>query len=163
MNTTRALNRHRSLLAKSGIMNEVILPYIQNGEIDLAFNFDLAFAIVRGVNEGNPSLITEQVIKGQQVFPESRYAMFTTNHDMDRLMTQLGNDAQKVKAAASVYLTLPGVPFIYYGEEIGMQGYAPDSGGRLPMQWSGGQNAGLSKRTGVATSRCWIRDSECAK
>jgi glycosidase len=63
---------------------------------------------------------------------------------MDRLLTQLGGNTQKAKAAASVYLTLPGVPFIYYGEEVGLQGTAPDSGGRLPMQWSGGQNAGFS-------------------
>jgi glycosidase len=125
--------------------NEVVLPYVQDEEIDLAFNFDLAFGTVKAIKEENPELITGQVVKDQQTFPDGRYGLFLANHDMDRLLTQLDGNAQQAKAAASVYLTLPGVPFIYYGEEIGMQGYAPDSGGRLPMQWTGGQNAGFSQ------------------
>ena len=32
----------------------------------------------------------------------------------------------KMKVLAGMYLTLPGVPFIYYGEEIGMTGEKPD-------------------------------------
>lgn len=127
--------------------NEVVIPYVQNGEIDLAFNFDLAFAIIRGLNEANASVIIEQVNKGRAMFPKGQYGIFSANHDMDRLLTQLNSDPQKAKAAASITLTLPGVPFIYYGEEIGLKGYAPDSGGRLPMQWSGEQNSGFSVTT----------------
>lgn len=124
--------------------NEVILPYVADEEIDLAFNFDLAFTAIRAINEGDPAPISEQVRDAKVTFPDGRYAIFLANHDMDRLLTQFGGNTQKARAAASIYLTLPGTPFIYYGEEIGMQGYAPDSGGRLPMQWSGGQNAGFT-------------------
>jgi glycosidase len=42
---------------------------------------------------------------------------------------------------------LPGTPFIYYGEEIGMQGQKPDEDLRLPMQWSNTENAGFSADT----------------
>lgn len=38
--------------------------------------------------------------------------------------------------AASIYLTLPGNPFIYYGEEIGMYGEKPDENIREPFKWS---------------------------
>ena len=38
--------------------------------------------------------------------------------------------------AASFYLTLPGVPFVYYGEEIGMAANTPDPELRTPMQWT---------------------------
>ncbi len=44
-------------------------------------------------------------------------------------------DLNKAKVAADLLLTLPGVPFIYYGEEIGMQGIKPDERIRTPMQW----------------------------
>jgi glycosidase len=59
-------------------------------------------------------------------------------------MTQFGDELGKGKVAASLYLTLPGVPFIYYGEEIGMIGDAPDEQGRRPMQWNTESYAGFS-------------------
>lgn len=130
--------------------NEIVVPYIRNREVDLAFNFDLSFSIIKGINENNPAIIMEQVQKAKDLFPDGRYGAFITNHDMERAITQLGGDPEKAKAAASIYLTQPGVPFIYYGEEIGMGGIAPDEQCRLPMQWSSDQNAGFT------TTNPWI-------
>jgi alpha-amylase len=124
--------------------NTVVAPYIKNKEVDLAFNFDLSAAILQGINEANPGIITAEIQRSKDLFPESRYGIFATNHDMERVVTQLGNNLQKAKVAASIYLTLPGVPFIYYGEEIGMSGIAPDEQCRLPMQWTSNQYAGFS-------------------
>ena len=124
--------------------NEIVVPYLKNHEVDLAFNFDLSSAIIRGINENNPAIITEQVQKGKDLFPDGRYGGFVTNHDMERAITQLGGDPEKAKAAASIYLTLPGVPFIYYGEEIGLAGVAPDEQCRLPMHWTSERYAGFS-------------------
>jgi glycosidase len=59
-------------------------------------------------------------------------------------MSQLGEDPGQARVAASIYLTLPGVPFIYYGEEIGMTGRKPDEQLRTPMQWSGEEGAGFT-------------------
>jgi alpha-amylase len=124
--------------------DHIAASYVINREMDLAFEFDLAFALVAGVNNGTADGIRQVLINGTSLFPTGQYGTFITNHDMARVMTQLGGDAGKAKAAASIYLTLPGVPFIYYGEEIGMVGEAPDEQGRRPMQWTGGRNAGFS-------------------
>jgi glycosidase len=59
-------------------------------------------------------------------------------------MTQLKNDPNKVKVAASMLLTSPGVPFIYYGEEVGLEGQKPDEDIRRPMQWSAEKYSGFS-------------------
>jgi glycosidase len=61
-------------------------------------------------------------------------------------MTQLGDPA-KARVAASAMLMLPGMPFVYYGEEIGMVGAKPDETIRTPMQWSA--NAGIGFTSGT--------------
>ncbi|NKO01073.1 alpha-amylase family glycosyl hydrolase, partial [Weissella cibaria] len=62
-------------------------------------------------------------------------APFLTNHDMDRVMSKI-DDLNKMKLAAGILLTMPGNPFIYYGEEIGMKGEKPDEYIREPFRWS---------------------------
>jgi len=59
-------------------------------------------------------------------------------------MTVLGGDAGRARVAASAMLMLPGIPFVYYGEEIGMVGAKPDEMIRTPMQWSTESNAGFT-------------------
>ncbi|MDQ4099609.1 MAG: DUF3459 domain-containing protein, partial [Chloroflexota bacterium] len=44
----------------------------------------------------------------------------------------------------TLLLTLPGTPFLYYGEEIGMIGTKPDERIRTPMQWSPAPGAGFT-------------------
>ena len=50
-------------------------------------------------------------------------------------MSQLEGDPQHMRTAAAMLLTLPGQPFIYYGEELGMRGEKPDEHLREPMRW----------------------------
>jgi glycosidase len=59
-------------------------------------------------------------------------------------MSALAGSRERARVAATALLTLPGLPFIYYGEEIGMQGEKPDERIRTPMQWNGEQNAGFT-------------------
>jgi len=73
----------------------------------------------------------------QRAEPAWRWAPFQRNHDQTRTLTALGNDTAGARIAATILLTLPGVPFVYYGEEIGMTGDKPDERLRTPMQWNG--------------------------
>jgi glycosidase len=59
-------------------------------------------------------------------------------------MTALGDDTAGARLAATILLTLPGVPFVYYGEEIGMTGDKPDERLRTPMQWAQAPAAGFT-------------------
>ena len=63
-------------------------------------------------------------------------APFLSNHDQTRVMNVLGEDVNKMKVAAAIYLNLPGTPYIYYGEELGMTGTKPDERIREPFLWS---------------------------
>jgi alpha-amylase len=119
----------------------VVVPWVANHEIDLAFDFDLSAAMLASVIDENSSRILDTLRSGTSQFPEGQYGTFLTNHDMMRVVYQLGGNPEEAKVAASLYLVLPGVPFIYYGEEIGMASKKID---RLPMQWSASQYAGFS-------------------
>lgn len=121
-----------------------VVPYVANGEMDLAFEFSLAEAIIAGVKAGNPAWFSRVLQQVEATYPRHRYATFLTNHDQNRVMSQLRGDRDKAQLAATLLLTLPGVPFIYYGEEIGMTGQKPDEMIRTPMQWSTGENAGFT-------------------
>ncbi|MDO8595423.1 MAG: alpha-amylase family glycosyl hydrolase, partial [Sulfuricaulis sp.] len=80
-----------------------------------------------------------------------RLAIASGNHDLPRLA--YNRSPAECAVALAAVLTLPGVPFIYYGDEIGMR-YQPDlvskeggynrTGTRTPMQWTAGRNAGFS-------------------
>jgi glycosidase len=62
-------------------------------------------------------------------------APFLSNHDQNRVMSQLDGNAAHMRVAAALLLTLPGHPFVYYGEELGMRGVKPDPDLREPMRW----------------------------
>jgi glycosidase len=79
--------------------------------------------------------------------PSQRWASFLTNHDQPRVMTVLGGNVDEAKIAATALLTLPGIPFVYYGEEIGMSGNKPDERIRTPMQWADEPGGGFTTAT----------------
>ena len=59
---------------------------------------------------------------------------FLNNHDQTRTVSYLGS-VEKAKLAAAIQFTLPGMPFIYYGEELGQQSNNNDPNRREPMDW----------------------------
>lgn len=56
------------------------------------------------------------------------------NHDMDRIATRAGSQ-ENARLAAALLMTLPGTPFIYYGDELGQYGQSPDGNRREPFDW----------------------------
>ena len=124
-----------------------IIPYVQHDRLDACFEFDLAGSIIGAVNDNNPDYIKNQLNTIWKSYPRLQHGTFLTNHDMDRIFSQFGSNTEKMKLAASIYLTLPGVPFVYYGEEVGMTGTGADENKRRPMQWTAGTNSGFSNVT----------------
>lgn len=112
--------------------------------MDSLFMFDLAEDIKNGIYAPNPSRIINSYLDSLTYFPDGHFSTFLANHDQQRVMSFFNNDIEKAKTAAFVYLTGPGVPFIYYGEEIGMTGNKPDELLRTPMQWTGEEGAGFT-------------------
>ncbi|MBN1639601.1 MAG: alpha-amylase [Anaerolineae bacterium] len=139
----KGIRPHALSVGEVWTRSEDVVPYVGD-ELDICFEFDLASAILDGVRGGTTSMVTSIAQKVERLYPDQQYATFLTNHDHERVMSQVRGDETKAKTAAAIYLTLPGVPFLYYGEEIGMSGEKPDENIRRPMQWSGEEHAGFS-------------------
>ncbi len=83
---------------------------------------------------------------------ENGYISFiTNNHDMPRAPFYMSD--HMIKLSHAFMMTMPGVPFVYYGDEIGMiyrtdlvskEGGFSRTGSRTPMQWSSEKNMGFS-------------------
>ena len=146
-------NEYTSTKPKAFSVGEVwsptseITPYVDKERLDICFEFNLATSIINAVNNNNPDQIENKIEEITEIYPRLQYGTFLTNHDQDRIFSRFGSNMKKMKQAASIYLTMPGVPFVYYGEEVGMTGTGDHINIRRPMQWSGDSYAGFSSAT----------------
>lgn len=129
--------------------NTAALSTYYPDQLDAYFAFEVSDAIIASVRGGTARQILDAVAQAQHRLPDHRWAPFLRNHDQERTLTALGGDVARARVAATVLLTLPGTPFLYYGEEIGMSGPKDgvpeaDMGVRTPMQWSAQPNAGFT-------------------
>ncbi len=127
--------------------SNTVVQYVSDDRLDLCFEFDLSYAMVGAAIEADPGYLGSKATQVYDLYPYLQYATFLTNHDQDRSFTVLGEDLGKAKVAAGIYLTMPGVPFVYYGEELGMTGSGAHEFIRSPMQWTDGFAAGFSTST----------------
>jgi alpha-amylase len=132
-----------------------MLPYYPD-QLETYFAFDLSDSLVAAARTGSAAPLMRRFVRFQREVPNGRYSTFVRNHDQTRTVTALTPGAAsatdavaRAKVAATLLLTLPGMPFVYYGEEIGMTGDKPDELLRTPMQWSASANAGFT------TGRPW--------
>ena len=151
----RATDATAILVGENWTSTEKIAPFFGSTEkiaggdqLPMNFNFPLADAIVRGLRDGTAFEVMEVLDEMAELYPEGIIdAPFLRNHDQMRLATELGAHEEKQRAAAAVLLTLPGVPFLYYGEEVGLLNGGPeryDPLKRTPMPWNDEPGGGFT-------------------
>jgi len=122
---------------------EKVAPYLKG--LPALFNFDMGTAIIKAVNQGGDTTLVEKYKEINDYYTSITEdfidATFLRNHDQTRVRNEFNGGLEKSKIAASVLLTFPGSPFLYYGEEIGMLGAKPggppdDPFVREPFIWS---------------------------
>lgn len=118
--------------------------------MDSAFNFALADMIMTSASGASYFNYTTRLASQYSSFTSNLLepteimidAPFLRNHDQDRPASTLNGDINKLRLAAEMLLVLPGNPFVYYGEELGMKGIKTegtngiwDETRRLPFVW----------------------------
>ena len=102
--------------------------------------------------DGDASLFFYTYMRNREQLGYKGYMCIPSgNHDMMRIGRFL--DYEELKIAYAFLMSMPGVPFIYYGDEIGMdhvdglisvEGGYDRTGSRSPMHWDNSANAGFS-------------------
>ncbi|MFT6142528.1 MAG: glycosidase [Myxococcota bacterium] len=133
--------------------------FVGDDQLHMAFHFALLHS--RWTSKKLASAIRRQL----DALPKDGWPTWVlSNHDFQRHPTRWGGGDERAKAAAIIALTLPGTPFLYYGEELGMvEGrlkkadivdppgirfwpiFKGRDGARTPMQWTaeGGFTTGV--------------------
>jgi alpha-glucosidase len=145
----------------------VVIPasyYGENDELHLAFNFLFMNSIWAAFD------FADHIAEWDKALPDPLWpCYFLSNHDFTRHITRYSNDkhdVQRAKLAAFILLTVRGTPFLYYGEEIGLETesvpkeyiqdppgkkywpfYKGRDGTRLPMPWDDSNYGGFSRST----------------
>ncbi len=139
----KALKPDAYIVAEAWKPEGVVLGMYQSG-VDSFFNFSfsgptgiLAESLRGQKGRSLASKVADWQAKVRLANPQALDAPFLSNHDMGRSAGYLSYNQQKMKLAAALLLTMPGIPFIYYGEELGMSGSGLDENKRLPMLWQG--------------------------
>ncbi|MBO3098153.1 alpha-amylase family glycosyl hydrolase [Gelidibacter pelagius] len=108
---------------------------VKESGADAAFNFSLKFALTSEAKANDmykstetlgvhmdPQAIHRAVNENLKRFKDHTYAItFLENHDVARFATLSGNEDQ-MRLGGVLNLLLPGVPSIYYGQELGVTG-----------------------------------------
>jgi len=137
---------------------QLIRQYIGRGALHAQFDFPLYWAIRRmfARGDGNMGDLEGAVQAGERAYGTAPMSPFLGNHDIERFISeasgQLSGDTrtqafdnpppppdrdepyQRLALAFTFVLTQPGVPLIYYGDEVGLPG-AADPDNRRPMRF----------------------------
>lgn len=127
-----------------------------DSKLDSFFDFDTSISAnndfittAKGFTSGDSlsKKLEEEITAAKSRNPDAYPSFFLSNHDQDRSSKSLNGNSAKL-AASLLYLT-PGTPYIYYGEEIGLEGTRgkenSDAMRRLPMIWSKSDKKGETK------------------
>ena len=147
----RAINPELLLLGEVWYGNAQNLVKWYDDAFDALFDYPLYHTIassqdvnldsvLAGVQQ--PQMINANILGADKLYPPGyQIVRFLNNHDNNRVMSEVGSDWERARAAATFNLMLPGTPMVYYGEEIGMlgeKGNGPsywDEYRREPMDW----------------------------
>jgi glycosidase len=101
---------------------EILKRYSGLNKLDVVFNFNIG-----SIKEFDVNRLFGGIVETEQAYSEGQIpTLFFSSHDMSRYISRFGGDEDRAKLVAALMLTAKGVPFLYYGDEIGMRDWLTD-------------------------------------
>ena len=147
-------NRPRMSILGAGFDMDFFLNWYGNGYNSLLRDYQTPggdHSYFKADGEGDITrFLDEYLPKLEETKGKGYISLISCNHDTERPRKTLS--IPELKVAFATLFTLPSVPFLYYGDEIGMryldvptkEGGYTRTGTRTPMQWTDGVNKGFS-------------------
>ncbi|MWC30837.1 alpha-amylase family glycosyl hydrolase [Paenibacillus sp. MMS18-CY102] len=135
-----SVNKDAYLIGEVWDAMSVVGPFLDHA-LNSGFDFDLSKLMLDSAKNEQANAVGSTLNRMYSYFSKQSGgafvdAPFLSNHDGNRVMSEMGGDPNHARMAAALLLTMPGNPFLYYGEEIGMEGAKPDERLREPMIWA---------------------------
>lgn len=148
----------RALVGEVAGLPADIAAYLGDGsnELHMVFNFDLTYALFASLLLRRAAPLDFLMDRTQETIPPGgQNTVVLSNHDFFRSYDLLLRNVALNKLALALQMTLPGTPFIYYGQEIGMADGTQvvvdyRDAARTPMHWDDSPTAGFT------SGRPWI-------
>ncbi|MFA9372060.1 MAG: glycoside hydrolase family 13 protein [Labilibaculum antarcticum] len=132
--------------------NPAIISYWQKGKVNKngyvsslpsLMDFPLQNALVEGLTQedtwGTGLIKLYEILVNDVQYPDpNNLVIFPDNHDMPRIFNQLNKDYDLYQMAMTYFLTMRGIPQIYYGTEVLANSDAGGDHGLLRMDFPGG-------------------------
>ena len=112
--------------------------------MDSLFDFNTYYDLPRRINDGGVSTLASMFNSNATKYNNYRgdrpiNSMISSNHDISRLSSVLSGDTSKTKLYFAVMMTMPGLSWIYYGDELGLvNNGSGDNAYRQSMRWTYG-------------------------
>lgn len=147
-------NNPASAIGRAGFQMDFFLDWVGNGYNLLMRDYDDTGRddsfFKKDSKRDIGDFLQEYLPRYEAVKERGMYCLITGNHDMVRAAYNL--EERELKLAYAFLFTMPGAPFLYYGDEIGMgyrdlpckEGGYTRTGSRTPMQWDDSLNHGFS-------------------
>jgi len=108
-------------------------------KVQSMFDFPVYFALRDAFARGRPLKQVALMVARDRLYPNpGALVTLLGSHDERRFMSEPGATAAGLELAYTFLLTYRGIPLVYYGDEIGMQGGPdPDNRRDFPGGWAG--------------------------
>jgi glycosidase len=146
----KGANPDALLLGEAWVLTPALLSRYFTDKFDALFDFPL-YGVMQGsqdlngdgllAGKGFPVQLTALLADEERRYPsEAIPVRFFSNHDTNRITTEVSQDPSRLRLSAALLASLPGPMLVYYGEEIGMPGQKGGPPGwdnyrREPMDW----------------------------
>jgi glycosidase len=117
------------------VRNNMNFPFKHN--LQGVTEFPTAYAM-KDAALGNPGALYSILAQDGLYKDPYRNCIFLENHDMNRILSELGDDVTRLKLATGLLLTLRGIPQIYYGTEVLMKNFKNPSDAEVRRDFPGG-------------------------
>lgn len=123
-----------------------LVPFT-DGKLDFCMEYSLSETISEAMVTGTNVQLRRKLTEVVNTLSNQQFGVLLSDHNRQRMASVLAGDNLKLKAAATLMLTIPGIPHLYYGEELGMKGGKNEMEVRSPLQWSSNSAAGFTSGT----------------